>query len=217
MSTESIDLKQSLEAGMKTGMKTEPENNSLLAMALDYAARGWAVFPLHAVTDAKCSCRTKTCERPGKHPRTQHGLLDATTDPKRIREWWDKWPDANIGMATGKRSGIVVLDIDDDEGKYGSSTLADLEHQHTPLPVTLTCVTGGGRHLYFIHPGCTVKSTSGVVGSGLDVRGDGGYVILPPSAHYSGTKYRWASADAGIAELPAWLLALMLAQAADTT
>ena len=125
-------------------------------------------------------------------------------------------PDANIAVATGRRSGVVVIDVDDDHGKSGSATLAGLERKHGRLPDTLTCVTGGGRHLYFAYPGCHVGSTSGVVGDGLDVRADGGYVIVPPSQHYSGAVCHWNDPAVPIAELPGWLLALMLKKPVTT-
>ena len=77
--------------------------------ALEYAARGWAVFPLFGITSGRCQCRRRDCTRPGKHPRVPQGLHDASTDPKSVAAWWQRWPSANIGVATGARSGIVVV------------------------------------------------------------------------------------------------------------
>ena len=105
---------------------------STAATALEYASRGWPVFPVHVPAGGGCSCGNPGCEHVGKHPRTQHGLLDATTDEATIRQWWTDWPDANIGFATGAASGIVVLDIDPRHG--GDKTLAGWERQHGLLP-----------------------------------------------------------------------------------
>jgi hypothetical protein len=83
--------------------------------ALAYARRGWPVIPLHhlaAKAGAGCSCPWPDCGSAGKHPRTVHGLKDASTDPDQIRRWWTRWPKANIGVVTGKASGFIVLDID---------------------------------------------------------------------------------------------------------
>jgi len=88
--------------------------------ALEYASLRVYVFPLHN-TDAAgaCSCGRTDCHSAGKHPRTEHGHLDATTDPAQIRRWWTAWPDANIGIATGP-SGLIVIDVDDREGRHGT-------------------------------------------------------------------------------------------------
>ncbi len=141
--------------------------------ALAYAARGWPVFP---------------CQ--GKIPRTPHGFQDATTDGTQIRQWWARWLDATIGVPTGVASGLVVLDIDPRHG--GEESLATLIAAHGPLPETVESRTGGGgRHLFFQHPGGYVPNSSGRLGPGLDIRGDGGYVIVPPSLHASGQRYEW--------------------------
>src|SRR6266478_8982211 len=92
-------------------------SDSLLDSALSYAKRGWHVFPIHWPTNGKCSCNNPNCENQAKHPLTQSGFKNATTDPKIISEWWAKWPSANIGIATGAVSGIVVVDIDSLEAK----------------------------------------------------------------------------------------------------
>jgi hypothetical protein len=89
---------------------------TMMAHALRYAAQGWSVFPLHSPQNGQCSCGRLDCTSPAKHPRTANGLKDATTDPERIREWWKRWPDANIGVVTGRASGVVVVDVDLDKG-----------------------------------------------------------------------------------------------------
>src|SRR5207245_9503966 len=87
-----------------------------LEAALSYANRNWQVLRCHHITDGGCSCAKQECNSPGKHPRTQHGHKDATTDPGQIRAWWDEVPEANIGIRTGAESGIWVLDLDGQEG-----------------------------------------------------------------------------------------------------
>jgi len=89
---------------------------SCLTAALDYARRGWPLIPLHAATADGCSCARDECSSVGKHPRTEHGLKDATTDEGVIGRWWDKWPEANVGIVTGAVSGLVVLDVDPRHG-----------------------------------------------------------------------------------------------------
>lgn len=143
------------------------------AAALRYASRGWAVFPLQPA---------------GKQPRTTHGLHDATSDPRRIRAWWAACPTANVGLATGR---LVVLDVDGEEGR---ASLAALEADRGPLPPTLRASTARGAHLYFLAPpGPAIPNSAGRLGRGLDVRGEGGYVVAPPSVHPDGPTYRWAS------------------------
>ena len=179
---------------------------SLSALAL--ARRGWPVLACHE--GRPCSCGRAECPSPGKHPRTPRGLHDATRDPATLRAWWRRWPQANLGVRTGAApdgAGLVVLDVDPAHG--GEASLAGLVEVHGPLPATLGVATGGGgRHLYFAHPGGTVANSAGRLGAGLDVRGDGGYVVVPPSRHPSGARYRWRAAS--VAELPGWLHTLML-------
>lgn len=167
--------------------------NSPLDAALDYARRGWPVFPC----------------RPGdKRPATRNGFKDAVTDAKRIRDWWRRRADYNVGITTGEVSGLVVLDVDPRSG--GDETLAKLEAEHGRLPATVTAQTGGGgRHLLFEHPGGKVKCRAHALGRGLDVKADGGYIVAPPSLHASGRRYAWAEGldpdSIGIAALPGWL------------
>lgn len=151
------------------------EGLSLLDAALAYAARGIPVFP----------CNEQ------KRPLTPRGFKDATTDPKQIRAWWSRWPRAGIGMPTGLKSGFWVVDVDMPEGP---GTLAALEAEHGPLPKTLSARTGGGgRHIFFKwDPAAPIRNNAKTkLGPGLDIRGDGGYVILAPSPHESGNAYRW--------------------------
>jgi bifunctional DNA primase/polymerase-like protein/primase-like protein len=187
-----------------------------IQVAVDYVRRGWPVLPLHAPTGQGCSCRTKNCGSVAKHPRTRQGLKDASLDEARVREWWKKWPEANIGVVTGAISALVVLDVDDKDNGKGSASLSALEAEHGALPRTLSCTTGCGRHLYFRHPGRPVKSSTGKLGMGIDVRADGGYVVAPPSTHSNGNLYCWLKAEADITPIPDWLLRLVNADRSST-
>lgn len=168
------------------GVKTD-----LLEWALAYADLGWKVVPLHTPEPVKnCSCRNPKCSSPGKHPRTQHGLKDATTDKATIKGWWALWPYANIGVVTGETSGIVVIDLDPRHSGFENWERFTAEHGRVR---TLTVITGGGgKHLIFESPqGESLKSTSGKIAPGIDTKADGGYIVAPPSLHQSGQRYRW--------------------------
>lgn len=147
--------------------------------ALRWAAQGRAVFPLWwRYEDGRCACGLPLCGSPGKHPRISKGFHVATTDKKQIRAWWTRWPHANIGMATGRPSGLVVLDVDEDVGIKSMNKIDE------PVPDTYTVVTqGGGLHLYFKAPDHEVRGRIRFL-PGLDLRGDGGYVVVPPSPGY---------------------------------
>lgn len=161
----------------------------LLNAAVDYAGLGFKVFPLHSVSDGRCTCGYP-CSSPGKHPRTASGVKDATTGVNQIRLWWKMWPDANIGIATG--DGLVVLDADSRKG--GIDSVRSLN-----LPQTLVAITGNGEHWYFRYtPERLVRCAVGVL-PGIDIRGEGGYVVAPPSVHANGSAYAW---DEGTRDLP---------------
>lgn len=161
-----------------------------LCAALAYAASfGWYVFPCYEIGESgRCTCGRPNCQSPGKHPRTEHGLKAATIDPEKIRRWWGRWPDANIAAATGAVSGFDALDIDPRHG--GDESLLEMVAQNGPLPDTVEQLTGGGgRHLLFKqHPG--LASRTGIF-PGIDVRANGGYILVPPSNHSSGREYAW--------------------------
>jgi hypothetical protein len=147
-----------------------------------------------------------------KEPATQNGVLDATVDLARIEAWWDAMPEANIGIATGRVSNLLVLDVDRHDGRDGDAALAALEARHGALPPTVTVATGCGRHLYFRVGAYAVQNSAGKLGDGLDIRGDGGYVIAPPSCHPSGQHYVWTGAKE-IAAAPSWLVKRLLSKA----
>jgi hypothetical protein len=188
--------------------------------ALAYAARGWLVVPLHNPKQGVCSCRKKNCSSPGKHPRTEHGLKDGSKDPKQIALWWESWPDANLGILTGQGSGLLVLDVDGEEGK---AALKALTAAHGTLPKTPCVKTGRkgadgkrkGCHYYFCAPeGVLIRNSVGntnPLGKGLDIRADGGYVVAPPSLHPSGLLYEWLAPEQPLVEVPPWMLAKLAA------
>ena len=157
--------------------------------ALRYAARGRHVFPVHWPRDGVCSCGRPDCGSPAKHPLTTNGLRDATTNSEQIREWWQRWPDANIGIVTGQASGIVVVDVD--AGKGGLQSWAELQDIHGRIDTLTSLTGGGGMHLWFQAPADALKSTAGTIAPGIDTRAEGGYVVAPPSLHISGQRYAW--------------------------
>lgn len=184
-----------------------------LAAALSYASRGWPVIPIHGyIPEVGCTCEgTIAGCKPGKHPHIRDWVERASLDSKTITRWYSEWPDANVGVRTG--DGMFALDIDPDHG--GDETLAALEREHDRLPDTVESLSGGGgRHLWFLSDGLPVPNSVSKIGSalgdGLDVRGDGGLVVVPYSIHQSGRRYEWESChgpdDVPLARAPAWLL-----------
>jgi hypothetical protein len=161
------------------------------------------------VRDGKCTCGYD-CASPGKHPLVKNGFYQATIEPTKIKLWWRKWPWANIGVRTGAGSGIVVLDLDQKDEALES--LRKLEEKCGPLPDTLEAKTGsGGRHIFFKHPGVEIPCGANVFGPGIDIRGDGGYVVAPPSKHISGHRYEWdvGTFGFGIAPFPQCIIELL--------
>ena len=197
------------QAAATTHVSSPPYHTARDA-AMAYAEAGWRVLPVWGVRDGgTCRCRGGArCSSPGKHPRTPDGVRAASADVKRIATWRLD-ARANIAIATGAESGLVVVDVDPRSG--GDETLAALERRLGPLPATPRVDTGGGGwHIYVAHPGHAVRGT---LGGGIDIKSDGGYVVAPPSGHASGGAYTWhpglTPMDVPLAELPAeWRLAL---------
>jgi hypothetical protein len=189
-------------------------SNPLLRAALAYARRGRRVIPLHNPVVDGCSCGDPSCKHVGKHPRTDYGVKDATTDPTQISKWWKESPGANIGLATGPESGLLVLDLD---GMRGLKSYMRLQAEYG-IPATLMVRSGRvnedglrvGWHLYFKWPkGWFVCDSVGRIGANIDVRGDGGYIIAPPSMHSSSRRYRLHDPEQKIAELPEQVVELL--------
>ncbi len=178
----------------RTRQQAEKPTISIVEFALSYAQNGWYVFPLH-----------------GKIPfKDSQGYKDATTDPLQILAWWTQHPTATIGLATGERSGVIVLDIDPPEGYF---SLKELQATYTPLPETRRSSTANkGLHFFFQYPndGHTYQNAVGLAGlEGVDIRATGGYVVLPPSKLYGRLYYKWSDPETPIAQAPQWLLHLI--------
>lgn len=173
-----------------------PSSHEAYEAALRYAKRGWHCFP---------------CKPNSKAPATRHGLHDATTVFAQLERMFAPMEAANVAVATGRASGIVVVDIDGDEGH---DSLARLEEQYGNLPATASTVTPrGGAHLFFKHPGGRVPCSTSRLGPAIDVRGDGGYVLLPPS-RVNRRPYE-VDQQAKIATMPPWLEGLCVMKPAE--
>jgi Bifunctional DNA primase/polymerase, N-terminal/Primase C terminal 1 (PriCT-1) len=157
--------------------------SQLFTAALDYARRGWPVFP---------------CKPGSKKPLIKDWPNKATTEPGQIAAWWGRWPEANVAIVTGERSGILAVDVDD------TSSLYSLEDEHGNLPATLTHGTGsGGMHLLFRYPDENIRNSASKIAPGIDTRGEGGYILAPPSR----TTRAYQVLDAlALADAPAWVL-----------
>jgi putative DNA primase/helicase len=159
--------------------------------AVAYATLGWLVFPVWPVRDGRCGCGDPDCTRPGKHPHgglAPHGLKNGTRDEATICRWFNNGNLLNLAVCTGWESGILVLDVD--LKNDGEASLAALGK----LPETATARSGGGgKHLYFKMPAEDIRSTAAdkskkdpPLGPGIDIRANGGSIIVPPSVHVSG-------------------------------
>lgn len=208
------------DAGCDIERSGEPQSDSPIDWALYYAQNGFRVFPVYEAVRCSdgsfcCACeQSSVCPNAGKHPLTAHGFHDATTDKVEICRWWQQWPNANIGIPTG--DGFLVLDVDILKG--GDESLAALQRKYDKLPETRQALTGsGGRHYWYRLPDGVKAPCFNGVEDGVDVRADGGYVVVEPSIHKCGNRYRWDGIegfDEPVAAIPAWLLNLLVARAA---
>jgi hypothetical protein len=175
----------------------QPSQNPLAAVAQVelLAERGWKLFP---------------CAPRSKKPIFSDFFAKASSDPLTISGWAAKYPDCNWAVVTGPRSRVFVLDVD---GEKGRASLATLEGKHGPLPDTLTSRTGradSGEHRWFNWPpDRNIRSRTSHPAEKLDVRGAGGYVIVPPSIHETGRIYQWENSSRPPADAPDWLLDLL--------
>lgn len=179
--------------------------------AVEYARNNKLVFPLHTPTvvstdpdfEGGCSCGKETCRDQGKHPRTQHGLLDATTYIAKIRHWWEMWPDANIGIRTGEVSNLLVIDVDNPKA------FLKLQERVGELPETIQVKTGNGFHLHYEYPEGHSISSANDLPHGIDLRANGSYIVAPPSKHLSGEVYQFIKPEALFRSTPEVLLPLL--------
>lgn len=187
---------------------------SKLESWLGYSELGWKTMPIYQIDGSACSCG-KPCTSPGKHPILKHGVLEATDNKNIVRHWAHKYPDCNVAVATGEDSGILVVDVDFKSG--GAKSYAELQAKF-PFPHhPVMCKTGNGFHLYFRY----MQGIGNKVGlmEGIDVRSDGGYVLVPPSNHISGNHYNWIKypMDFPMVDVPDELAEFMLARASVST
>jgi hypothetical protein len=189
-------------------MNSSQEPALLVNAALHYARRHqWRVIPLHTTQAGRCTCGRNDCDSAGKHPKLKAWPQHATTDSDVIRRWWSWWPAANVGIVTG--AGLLVVDVD---GDIGGASLADLERQHGPLFDTPRSLTGGGgSHYLFTVEGPVANKVK--IAPGIDIRGDHGLIVAPPSLHASGKRYVWDVTahpdETPVAPAPRWLRALI--------
>jgi hypothetical protein len=186
--------------------------SAIVEAALELARQGFAVFPVHAIRNGKCTCGDSKCESPGKHPRTANGFKDASNDPVVVEQMFAKFSDANIAIATGPASACWVLDVE----AAGLLSLGHLERKHGKLPETVSANTGGGGcHYFFKYNGREIKNKQKLGGLPIDVRGVGGYVVAPPSRHITGRLYDWVNEPGSMpfAEAPDYLIDMVTDQA----
>jgi len=182
-----------------------------------YIEKGWYILPLWGCReDGSCRCpEGEKCPNGmrGKHPIASlapKGVHSATNDIKTVRYWFQKRPDAGVGLVTGQRNGFFVLDVDPRHG--GWESLEKIERAYGPLPDTLRVKTGGGgKHFYFRLPkDRKIFSKQSALGAGLDVKGENSYVVAPPTRHTLGDRYEWENWETPIADPPQYLLDMLL-------
>jgi len=178
------------------------KSTGCLKSALKYHRLGFSVLPVHSVRGGLCTCGNRNCDKPGKHSIINwKPYQKQKASEVEINQWWKRWPWANVAIVTGSISGVVVLDLD---GAEGVESVSGKE-----LPHTVTAETGGGGwHYFFKHPGDKVIGNRTDLLPKVDVRGDGGYVVVDPSVHISGKQYTWfcEPGETELAEIPAWLV-----------
>lgn len=183
--------------------------SDLFAAAIFYAKLGWPVFLLTSTKVPMRNCPKCRPPAPAHDPEacahlTCHGFYAATVDPYRIDAMFRVAVKPMLAMRTGETSGTVVVDVD--HGNGGDVTLAELVAKGLTPPTAYVRTGSGGLHLYYRHPGVYVPISQSRLGPGIDVRGDGGYVVAPPSIHpKTGELYRWERREP-VQEMPAALI-----------
>lgn len=173
---------------------------SMKSSALEYFDLGLSVIPVFGILeDGSCSCGNPECRAKGKHPRYKwKAFTKKRASREQIIAWWDRFPESNIGIVTGSISGIAVIDVD---GENGLSSLEEAGLPVSELPVTPSAITGGGGlHFIYRNPIQGVQTKAGVLPN-VDIRGEGGYIIAPPSVHSSGSSYEWVEGR-GLEDVP---------------
>jgi hypothetical protein len=181
-----------------------------------YAQRGWRVIPLYSLHQGVCSCaRKRACPTPGKHPPVAGWVSAASTETTQIEQWWQRWPQANVGIVTGAGSDLVVVDVDPRHG--GHLAWDELQHHHGPIPHSPQVLTGGGGTHDYFHMREALGSID--LAHGIQFQAEGRLVVAPPSLHVSGQRYEWESAhdpeDIPLAPLPAWIRAMVQTHTQD--
>ncbi|WP_194842719.1 DUF927 domain-containing protein [Agrobacterium sp. MA01] len=213
--------------GLRGKIKTDHSKAVYEAMC-EYAGRGLFVHPAHCMQeDGFCSSqygavkKAKDLEakglptempvplKGGKMPKGQGWQKEASNDPRMVEYWFEQYGNqqgkTNVSIVTGSRTGVLVIDLD---GATGIAAFVELEKKLGSVPVTVESITGGGgKHLLFRWPeGADLRNSAKVLGDNIDIRGENGQIIAPPSLHHSGNHYRWAKgrspADVGLADLP---------------
>lgn len=194
--------------------------NNLLEWARYYHSLGLSVIPVYTVDqDGICACKKKDqCHSPGKHPAINwQRYTKKRADDDQLSFWFDGMDHLhNIGIVTGSVSGnVFVIDVDTGQGKQGMETLDQVQMAHDDLPITATAKTGsGGKHIFLRAPeGFSVKTDTNLIGNGIDVRGEGGFVVAAPSRHASGRQYEYDMDE--IADAPNWVLAMVEANVSN--
>lgn len=160
----------------------------MLKDVLHYAELGLSVIPIYGIVDGKCNCNSDPCDSPGKHPRTKwKSRSTKRLSKEQLKTWWKKYPNSNVGIVTGKISGIAVLDID---GEEGVESLRKMGIELKDLPVTPTARTGGGGYHFIFKMSSSAKTRAGILPN-VDIRAEGGMIVAPPSLHLSGNNYTW--------------------------
>jgi hypothetical protein len=170
------------------------ENAKMLDAALSLGERGFCVFPIRQPYERVLG--KYFAKKNGKYPASVMDLRTASSDREAILRAFKSRQNANIGILTGRKCNLVIIDVDFPVG--GESSMKNLD-----LPSTLTAATGDGLHLYYRHPGIDIPTCAGQLAPGIDVKGEHSFATVPPSLHYSGVRYQWLDKSAEIGELPA--------------